>query len=126
MRLWPEVYIGLRQGSIVRLTGGPPGIEKAGATRGRVTTGAAQDEMVDRRPRPWSDAREWLVHVDALGELRVARGVDWQSGIGAVTELLDHADDSPCVLFDEIPGYPAGRRVLVNCNGTPLRQSVTF
>jgi UbiD family decarboxylase len=78
------------------------------------------------RPVSWRDAREWLARVDAIGELRVVRGVDWQSGIGEITELLDHTEGSPCVLFDDIPGYPSGRRVLVNCNGTPTRQAVTL
>lgn len=77
-------------------------------------------------PAPWRDTREWLARVEAIGELRVVRGVDWQTGIGEVTELLDRTEGSPCVLFDEIPGYPAGRRVLVNCNGTPSRQAVTL
>jgi UbiD family decarboxylase len=80
----------------------------------------------DGRPRPWRDVREWMQRVRAIGELRDARGVDWQSGIGEVTEMLDHAEGSPCVLFDEVPGYPAGRRVIVNCNGTPGRQAVTL
>jgi len=75
---------------------------------------------------PWRDAREWLSRIGELGELRIVRGVDWQSGIGEISEMLDHAEDSPCVLFDDVPGYPAGRRVLVNCNGTPRRQAVTL
>lgn len=79
----------------------------------------------DRLP-PWRDTREWIERVTALGELRTVRGVDWQSGIGEVTELLDHAEGSPCVVFDDIPGYPSGHRVIVNCNGTPGRQAVTL
>jgi 4-hydroxy-3-polyprenylbenzoate decarboxylase len=79
-----------------------------------------------QRLEPWQDTREWMERVRALGELRIARGVDWQAGIGEATEMLDHAEGSPCVLFDEIPGYPAGRRVIVNCNGTPARQAVTL
>ena len=75
---------------------------------------------------PWRDAREWIARVRAIGELREVSGVDWQSGIGEVTEMLDHAEGSPCVLFDEVPGYPAGRRVIVNCNGSPGRQAVTL
>jgi 4-hydroxy-3-polyprenylbenzoate decarboxylase len=74
----------------------------------------------------WRDTREWIEQVSRIGELRVVRGVDWQSGIAEVTEMLDHTDDSPCVVFDEIPGYPAGHRVIVNCNGTPARQAVTL
>src|SRR5687767_545088 len=82
-------------------------------------------ELVDRM-QPWADTREWLERVDAIGELRVVHGVDWQEGIAQVTELLDHTDGSPAVLFDDIPGYPDGYRVLVNSNGTPRRQAVTL
>ncbi|MGZ9160180.1 MAG: UbiD family decarboxylase [Candidatus Limnocylindrales bacterium] len=74
----------------------------------------------------WRDAREWIDRVQAIGELRVVRGVDWEAGIGEVTEMLDHAEGSPCVLFDDVPGYPSGHRVIVNCNGTPARQAVTL
>lgn len=81
---------------------------------------------LEGRSTPWRDAREWIDRVRAAGELREVRGVDWERGIGEVTEMLDHAEGSPCVLFDEIPGYPAGRRVLVNTNGTPVRQAVTL
>ena len=79
----------------------------------------------DRVP-PWRDAREWIERVTAAGELRIVRRANWEEEIGAITEMLDHAEGSPCVLFDEVPGYPAGHRVLVNCNGTPARQAVTL
>ena len=72
-------------------------------------------ESATQRIRPWRDTREWIERVDAIGELRVVHGVDWQDGIGEVTELLDHTEGSPAVLFDDIPGYPSGYRVLVNC-----------
>jgi UbiD family decarboxylase len=77
-------------------------------------------------PGAWLDAREWIARATALGELRVVRGASWQSDISQITELLDHTAGSPCVLFDEIPGYPAGRRVIVNCNGDPARQAITL
>jgi 4-hydroxy-3-polyprenylbenzoate decarboxylase len=75
---------------------------------------------------PWRDTREWLERVAAIGELRTATGVDWQRGIGEATELLDHTEGAPAVLFDEVPGYPRGYRVLVNANGTARRQAVTL
>lgn len=78
------------------------------------------------RDLPWRDTREWLDRVRAIGELREVSGVDWQAGIGEVTELLDHSDNSPCVLFEDVPGYPHGFRVLVNANGTRARQAVTL
>jgi UbiD family decarboxylase len=82
--------------------------------------------LTEARPGPWRDTRQWIDRVRAIGELRDVTGVDWQAGIGEVTELLDHSEGSPCVLFDEVPGYEAGRRVIVNCNGTPARQAVTL
>lgn len=74
----------------------------------------------------WRDTRQWLAHVEALGQLRVVRGASWQEDIGAITEMLDHTEGSPCVVFDDVPGYPSGWRVLVNSNGTPERQAVTL
>jgi 4-hydroxy-3-polyprenylbenzoate decarboxylase len=76
--------------------------------------------------RSWRDAREWIAAVDALGELRRVGGASWQADIGELTQLLDQTEGAPCVLFDDIPGYPAGFRVLVNANGTPRRQAVTL
>ena len=54
------------------------------------------------------------------------RGASWQEDIGAITEMLDHSEGSPAILFDDVPGYPSGRRVIVNCNGSPTRQAVTL
>ena len=67
-----------------------------------------------------------MARVDDIGELRVIRGASWQADIGAVTEMLDHEEGSPAVVFDDVPGYASGRRVIVNCNGTPTRQAVTL
>jgi UbiD family decarboxylase len=86
-------------------------------------TGAASSAPSQR---PWRDTREWLDRVRAAGELRNVSGASWESDIGEVTAMLDAVEGSPCVLFDEIPGYPKGRRVVVNCSGTPVRQALTL
>lgn len=78
------------------------------------------------RVNPWRDTREWIERAAAVGELRLVKGANWEEEIGAITEMLDHAEGSPCVLFDEIPGYAPGRRVIVNCSGTPARQAITL
>ena len=61
--------------------------------------------------------REWLGQVDAMGELLKVDGLTWQEDIGALTDLLQHDETAPAVLFDNIPGYPAGFRVLCNSFG---------
>lgn len=80
------------------------------------------------RPR-YSSLGEWieLVHT-ALGdgELRTVHNASSERDIGEVAQLLDHSPGSPAVLFDTIPGFPVGRRVLVNANGTIARQAITL
>ena len=56
----------------------------------------------------WRDLREWLARVDSLGELKRVTGANSEEDIGAITEMLDHTEGSPCVLFDEIPNFKPG------------------
>lgn len=84
-----------------------------------------QVEEAHAGPR-WSDLREWLELVEAVGELRHVKGASSEEDIGAITEMLDHNENSPCVLFDEIPNFPAGHRVLVNSMGSRKRQAITL
>ena len=42
------------------------------------------------------------------------------------TEVVHHAEGSPAVLFDNIPGYPPGHRVLVNSFGSLRRVALTL
>ncbi|MBI2540991.1 MAG: UbiD family decarboxylase, partial [Deltaproteobacteria bacterium] len=66
---------------------------------------------------PYHDLRSWLDLAGELGEVRLVEGASWQEEIGMATELLNHSDPAPAALFDKIPGYPKGYRVLVNFFG---------
>ena len=74
----------------------------------------------------YRDLREWIDAARDLGEVRDVTGATWQEDIGRVTEMLHHTDDSPAVLFDDIPGYPSGFRILANANATRRRLALTF
>jgi 4-hydroxy-3-polyprenylbenzoate decarboxylase len=74
----------------------------------------------------WDSMRQWLDLVDAIGELKVIRGASSEEDIGAITEMVEHHDGSPCVLFDDIPGFQPGYRVLSNSMGTRARQAITL
>src|SRR5437870_8496060 len=74
----------------------------------------------------YRDLRDWIERVRDLGELREVRGASWEEDIGRITEMLHHTDDAPAVLFDDIPGYPHGRRILVNANATRRRLALTL
>ncbi len=70
--------------------------------------------------------RKWLDEMDAIGELRVIEGVDAEASIGLVSEMLHHTEESPAVMFDAIPGYEKGWRVLVNSLGNRRRLATTL
>ena len=74
----------------------------------------------------WRDLRDWLTQVEALGELKRVTGANSEEDIGAITEMLDHSEESPCVLFDDIPSFQRGYRVLANSMGSRKRQAVTL
>lgn len=66
---------------------------------------------------PYNDLREWISEADRLGELRSAEGYGWEEQIGMAAELLQHNENAPAALFDKIPGFPEGYRVLTNFFG---------
>ena len=60
------------------------------------------------------DLRDWLAAVDAIGELKVIKGAEPKEEIGGIVDLYMRKMGNPAVLFDEVPGYPKGTRVLAN------------
>ncbi len=79
-----------------------------------------------RAGAPHEDLRDWLQLVDAIGELRVLEGVDWQENIGRITEMLHHSDGAPAVLFEAIAGAERGFRILVNAQAERSRLAVSL
>ena len=73
----------------------------------------------------YDDLRQWLEEARRLGEVKDVSGLDWQSDIGAVTEMAAHDEGAPCFVFDQVPGTLSGSRVLVNFFGG-RRQSMTL
>ena len=63
------------------------------------------------------DLREWLAQAEELGELKQLPGMSWQREIGMISAMLQRAPSGPAALFTNIPGLPAGMRVLTNFFG---------
>lgn len=74
----------------------------------------------------YSDLRQWLAHMKSLQELEVVRGAHWHLEIGALQQLAGKKKRAPALLFNEIPGYPAGYGVLTNALDGPRRQAFTL
>ena len=69
------------------------------------------------------DLRAWLRDVEALGELTNVNGADWNLELGAISELNVKKASPRALLFDEIPGYRKGFRVLTCSTSGPARLS---
>src|SRR5918992_5528380 len=69
------------------------------------------------------DLRAWVDEMRKLGELKDVYGADWSLELGAISELNVKNDGSPALLFDRIPGYPEGFRVLTCSTSSPARLS---
>jgi 4-hydroxy-3-polyprenylbenzoate decarboxylase len=75
----------------------------------------------------YQDLRGWIAAVEELGELERLDGADWDLEMAAITELvLRERRPPPALLFDEIPGYPSGYRVLTGLANTPRRTALTL
>jgi UbiD family decarboxylase len=57
------------------------------------------------------DLRSWLQEVERLGNLKRVQGAEPNLEIGIITEL-NCRRKGPTLLFDGIPGFPQGRRIL--------------
>jgi 4-hydroxy-3-polyprenylbenzoate decarboxylase len=77
---------------------------------------------------PHRDLRDWMERVEAIGELQRVPGVHWDLEMGAVAEMIYHArpENPPAILFEDIPGYPKGYRVLSGMTNSPRRLALTL
>ena len=63
---------------------------------------------------PYNDLRQWLEEAEKLGEVKHVQGASWERDIGMASEVVQHNEKAPCVVFEDVPGTIEGSRVLVN------------
>ncbi|HXP30993.1 MAG TPA: UbiD family decarboxylase [Stellaceae bacterium] len=78
--------------------------------------------------RPHDDLREFIARTERAGELLRIKGVDWRLEMGALTEIIyqTKTEDPPAILFEDIPGYPPGMRVLAGATNSSKRLALTL
>src|ERR1700730_17277015 len=78
--------------------------------------------------QPHADLRDWLDRVEGIGELLRVSGVHCKLEMGAVAEMIYHArpENPPAILFENIPGYAPGFRVLSGMTNSPQRLALTL
>ena len=86
----------------------------------------SQERNGSHRPGRPADVRSWLRRVEELGELQCVSGADWQLEIGTISEINYRRKPPAALLFDDIPGYPHGYRVLTGSLANARRMAVTL
>jgi UbiD family decarboxylase len=89
-------------------------LKKPQATRGAAAETSRQD------------LRSWLAALRAAGEVQEVRGAERESEIGGIVDLYMRKMGNPAVLFDDIPGYPRGHRILANILTSIRRINLTL
>jgi UbiD family decarboxylase len=69
--------------------------------------------------------RAWVDQVRKLGELRDVAGAECELEIGTIVDILMEQAGNPAVLFDRIPGYQPGYRVIGNVLTSPARVALS-
>ena len=74
----------------------------------------AQETEAVRRNEGYQDLRDLLEVFDEMGEVEYVDGADWNLEVGAISEMTAAAKPgrAKAMLFDNIPGYPQGFRIL--------------
>ena len=60
------------------------------------------------------DLRESIQGIEALGELKTVKGAEPGAEIGGFVDIYQRQMGNPALMFDEIPGYPKGFRIVAN------------
>ena len=60
------------------------------------------------------DLRDWIRRIDAAGELKTIKGAEPNEEIGAFVDIYQRKMGAPALMFDEVPGFPTGHRVVAN------------
>src|SRR5262249_58597774 len=60
------------------------------------------------------DLRDWIEGVRAAGELKLITGAEPKQEIGGIVDIYQRKMGNPAVMFDAVPGFPKGHRVLAN------------
>ena len=74
----------------------------------------------------YKDLRDWLTKIDEMGELKRIDGADWDLELSAIGQVAQLDNLNVAFLFDNIPGFQPGFRVLSNYLTTPNHVALTI
>lgn len=88
---------------------------------------SSQQPRFNAYNRPHADLREFIERTEAAGEVLHVRDADWDLEMGALAEIVYHAkSEPPAILFEDVPGYPKGMRLLSGATNSSKRLAIAL
>ncbi|MGH6674356.1 MAG: UbiD family decarboxylase domain-containing protein, partial [Xanthobacteraceae bacterium] len=90
------------------------------------------DAPVKARPtektatNPRQDLRAWIAKLRAAGEVQDIAGAEREKEIGGIVDIYQRRIGNKAVLFDDVPGFPRGFRILANILTSVRRINITL
>jgi 4-hydroxy-3-polyprenylbenzoate decarboxylase len=72
------------------------------------------------------DLRSWIALMEQHGEIQHVTGAEREKEIGGLVDIFQRRSGSPALLFDQVPGYPKGHRLLSNFLTSVRRINLTL
>src|ERR1700752_3560704 len=72
------------------------------------------------------DLRAWIAQLRQAGEVQDIKGAEREQEIGGIVDIYQRKIGNKAVLFDDIPGYPRGHRILANILTSIRRINITL
>jgi UbiD family decarboxylase len=88
---------------------------------------ANQANSFNAYDRPHDDVREFIARAERANEIVRIKGADWKLEMGTLAEIVNHArPEPPAILFEDVPGYPKGMRLLSGATNSSKRLAITL
>ena len=76
---------------------------------------------------PHEDLREFIKRAEEAGEILRIKGADPHLEMGTLGEIVNHArPEAPALLFEDVPGYPKGMRLISGATNSSKRLAITL
>jgi UbiD family decarboxylase len=76
---------------------------------------------------PHEDLREFIKRAEEAGEIVRIKGADWKLEMGTLGEIVNHMrPEPPALLFEDVPGYPKGMRLISGATNSSKRLAITL
>src|SRR5579884_3523623 len=72
------------------------------------------------------DLRSWIAMLRAADEVQDIKGAEREKEIGGIVDIYQRRVGNKAVLFDDVPGFPRGHRILANILTSVRRINITL